>query len=135
MNSYKEFIKSFGHPVTSRYSKLFSTIKNYVNDDEVKAFYPKNFFNDNKEKEFYAFTDKNIFVFRESDMVVTILYFKEVRVEKLQLVQPYNRSEDLQFEVRLDSDDKFNFDSMKDSNHDWAYQYVDYIKAIYKLLK
>ncbi|WP_340388464.1 DUF3908 family protein [Paenibacillus sp. FSL E2-0151] len=135
MHNYKEFKKNFSQPVFGQYWKMFSAIQNNINDDEVRAFYPKNFFNDSKEKEFYALTDKNIFLFKESDAVVTISYFKEVRVEKLQLTRPYNRSEELQLEIKLCSGDKFIFDSMKDSNDDWAYHYVEYIEEIYKLLK
>lgn len=134
MRNYIEFKQNLNHSGIGRISKLFTVIRNYVADDEVKAFYPKNFFNNSTEIEFYAFTDKSIYLIKESDKVVTISYFKEVKTEKLQLIQSYGQQDDLKMEIKLESGDKFNFDSIKDSNHDWAYDYVAYIKAIYELL-
>ncbi|MET1173788.1 DUF3908 family protein [Paenibacillus amylolyticus] len=135
MMEYSEFKRGIATSQNGKYTKVLFNIQQYITDDEVRAFYPKNFFNASTEPEFFVFTDNNIIRFTQNDTVSEVSYFKDFRVEKLSIVRTNNRKEELQLEIKLSSGDKFIFNSKEDSNHDWAYDYTDYIENIFKLLK
>jgi len=134
LEGFKDYVQNRDfQEKTKQYKKLIETLEPYINEGNVKYFYPYNLFNEN-EKKFFLFAG-NYFV------VVTLqedgkIFVKNtfLKPDTISLEIPPHPSEGLILCFKNELGEEIVFNSLKDSNAIWNVDYIELITKIYKYL-
>ncbi|WP_274362744.1 DUF3908 family protein [Paenibacillus thermotolerans] len=113
---------------------LSEVLKEYVNEDDVKVFYPKNLFVENTNIELYAFMQDHVIAIIQGDngIILKSLYYKNIR--NIELFKSTRNESEVGLLIRYTNEEEINLRSHQDTNDTWAFRYGKKIKEIFKML-
>lgn len=111
--------------------RLAKEIESLYKVEDMKLFYAKNLFN-KKEVEIYIFLENGFVHCKLSEGCDEIKHYHCKPVSK-HFVIP-NDSEHVTLNVLYDNGEQLVFNSNEDSGHNWYQEYIDHIRALYKIL-
>lgn len=134
MLDFEEFKRMFHsreyRHINRSYDSVISFISEAYSEDEIAAFYFKNGMND-KPKELIFVLSNGVLVVTKNDDEFSYEHFSEKVVNKKLKTSKY-LSQVYELVITLESGKSIIFNNIEDSNHDWAEEYAESIKEIYK---
>lgn len=136
MLDYKEFKEMiYNRELDSKYrdyKRVISFISEAYSEKEISAFYFKNGMNDKPKELIFVFTNIILVVTKNEDEFL-YEHFAEKVINKKLKTSKYE-SQVYELVLTLESGKKFTFNNIEDSNYDWAEEYAESIKEIYKIV-
>lgn len=129
-DEFKEFVRKREFNDFRNYLDIIQLVEEFYNEDQIKLFYPKNVYN-NKEKELVFFLEEGYFIVKIVDDKYVIQQ-QNCRLTSKSLRTYRHHNHEQYVRLEFDNGDLFEFNSLKDSNEKWEYDYSIAIRNIYK---
>lgn len=131
-NDLKQYYANRTSPFREIYNNFFEIFEDLYEPKEIKYVYLKNLYNPNDVQTILFFDDKIVSVIK-SDIYFN---FEEIRfqVVKKHLTTSRNFEREVQLKLTLDDGCELVFHNLNDSNIDWAWDYGQDIKELFKSL-
>ncbi|KZR58352.1 DUF3908 family protein [Pseudobacillus badius] len=135
LQDFKEDVTKRGFDERSRhYRSLLERIAPYINEENVKWFYPRNVFNKEEKKELiFLFEDHFAVATFQKEEVYKIRTIAFDRVE-ISLDIPEYAHEGVSLGVYRNGEVILSFHSAADSNKNWTEEYTETIQDLYRIL-
>lgn len=128
----KEEVKKRNELFRDQYNNFFIIFEELYNPEYIKFVYIKNIFNKDEVETIFVFEDKIVNVTKQN-LHYTIEENREKIIKKTLFINK-DPARDTRLTILLDNGTEVIFDNIKDSNNDWAWEYGEDIKSLYKLL-
>ncbi|MED5019322.1 DUF3908 family protein [Paenibacillus chibensis] len=113
---------------------LVKTMLEFVENNEVKGFYPKNLFSDQLALECFVFTDNKLLIFREVEKRINVNVLSYNQIEAARLEREKDDFPDEIVKINFSSGEEILFDPKIDSNAHWYDSFKENATDIFKII-
>jgi hypothetical protein len=127
-----EFIRMHDH---YKFEYITEKLQEYIHQESVKLFYPKNLFVEEKETELYLFTEDKLFIVtgEEQRSNFNVLSLKEI--DDINFETTFLTGKALiKINIMFKNGREIVFNSLEDTNQSWSYAFSKKINNLFLLL-
>lgn len=133
-DKFKSFAVSESFRGRDEYVHIVNSVERYINENEIKVFYPQNLFVEQKPLTLFVFRENDFWVFKYIDLSIEIAVYKYEKISSLILNQTTSYRPIHTLMVGLSTGEKFVFKGQDDTNNHHAHRFNENVALLFGYL-
>jgi hypothetical protein len=130
---FKKLLSNYSFQYGEKYESILSAMERFLDEKEIKIFYPKFLFLDDKQLEVQIYQKNQLIIFhnKQPEVKIEVLPFKQINKVELMYggyYQPWG------LEINFHNGDIIRLNNKEDTNSSWNRHFTTKIEAIFNLL-